>query len=303
MGKSFASPIYSQTGPRFGHELMVSSLMGHLGGTLRFVRQAGATYEFPEAFGTLTAALAASHSGDTIVLLSDLREEVTGSNSLFDITIIGAATRPRHDDKSTWTSTTKQVGTASWRNSTGVTATALCIVKAQGWKFVNVLFDAPTSAACVELQRNASSGTDEEDASHASFYGCRFAGGETGIEITGAQNLFNVRIEDCVFQDLTTGIAGYHMYRWDVRGNRFIDNANHIVSNATESNLIGNVFGLATSTGVGLDSQSSGGNNVVSGNYFHGDFNVLNTGDSTDMWAGNFAEETGGVTDANPTGS
>lgn len=297
MGYNRLSPIYTPAVMRPTNEYG-----GAIGGRVLYVRQSGVPEEFPEAFGSLTAALAQARDGDTIVLLSDLREEVTGSNTLFDITIVGSATRPRHDDKHNFTSSF-HMGTASWRNSSGVTATALITVKAQGWRFVNILFDVPTSAAAVELQRNVESGEDEEDASHASFYGCRFAGGETGIEMTGAQNVFNVKVEDCVFQDLTVGIGGYHMYRWDVRGNRFVNNTRHIETNAVESNLVGNVFGLANTTGVRLDILSTGANNVVSGNHFHGDFNVLNNGDSSDMWAGNFAEETGGVTDANPTGS
>lgn len=272
---------------------------GHLGGRVLYVRSAGATYDFPTAHGTMAGALANAKSGDTIVLLGDLREEVVGSNSLFDITIIGAGTRPRHDDKHNFTSS-QQIGTGSWRNSSGVTTTALCKVQAQGWKFVNILFDAPTSAACVELDRTADSGEDEIDASHASFIGCRFAGGETGIEGIGTENVFNVSIEGCTFHDLTDGIKGVNGYRWQISGNYFYDNTNHMDLPLVESKVVDNVFGLANTKGVDL---TGGSNNVVSRNAFHGDYNVLNTAGTTDMWGGNFVEETGGVSDADPTGS
>jgi hypothetical protein len=148
--RTVSFPVHSALAPVPTIGSPFAALGAHLGGNLHFVRSAGACKEFPDAYATMTAALAAAKSGDTIVLLSDLREEVTGSNLLFDITIIGAATQPRHDDKHNFTSTF-QIGSSSWRNSSGVTTTPLCIVRGQGWRFINILFDAPTTASCVKL--------------------------------------------------------------------------------------------------------------------------------------------------------
>lgn len=298
MTQRFTAPAYSAGSPA----LAIGALAGlgaHLGGRVLYVRGDGATYEFPDAYGTLTAALAAATSGDTIVLLDDIREEVTGSNALFDLTILGAGTRPRHDDKHNFPSS-RQLGTASWRNSSGVTATALCTVQAQGWRFINILFDAPTSAACVELDRTSASGEDEIDASHASFVNCRFAGGETGIEGIGTENVFNVSVEGCTFQDLTDGIKGVTAYRWSVTNNRFLACTNCIDVPAVESEFVGNRIVKAPTKGFDL---TGGSNNRVGGNYFTGDYNVINVAGTSDEWSGNYAGETGGVTDAVPTGS
>jgi hypothetical protein len=123
-----------------------------------------------------------------------------------------------------------------------------------------------------------------------------------GIQITGTENVFNVTVQGCTFNDQTTAIdsSGAFAFRWKILDNFFVDNTNHIDVGFTETVIKGNVFGNVTTLGVDL---TGGTNNVVTGNYFHGDYNVLNVAGTTDMWAGNFAEETGGVTDADPTGS
>lgn len=244
---------------------------------------------------TMGAAFNLLGSGDVIHLNGNIAEDLTTPAGVFDVTVIGEGNRPRHPDAHTTNN-----GYSGAKITSATSTVAAVIVQQQGWRFVNILFDAPASAAAVELLRNTASGDSERDASHAEFINCRFAGGETGLEITGGQNLFNLYVYGCTFQDLTVGITGTALYRGQIENNRFIDNGTHIDTNATESCIIRNIFGLATTLGVDL---TGGTNNVVSGNYFHGDFNVLNVAGTTDMWAGNFAEETGGVTDADPTGS
>lgn len=292
MGRAFTAPAYSAAASYLAIGSPLARYGVHLGGNVRFVRAAGAPYEFPDAFSTLTAALAASKSGDTIVLLSDLREEVTGSNLLFDITIVGAATKPRHDDKHNFTST-YQIGTSSWRNSSGVTTSPLCIVRGQGWKFVNILFDAPTSAAAVKLERNALSGESEYDASHASFYGCRFASGQDGILNNGGAGF--VRVQDCSFHNLTSAIKCDSTsvavpLMWEIRGSRFFDNTNNIISSFSFGVIEDNrIDSGATETINTVYNSAQGGNTHVVRNSFNiaaADFDPVGgvTGASTDVW-------------------
>lgn len=294
MASHFSGQIYAGGVP-------LPQVGGALAGRVLFVRSAGAPEDFPDAYRTMAGALSKARSGDTIVLLSDLREEVDGNDYpyLFDLTIVGNATRPRHDDKHNFPSTF-QMGCASWRNSSGVTTVPLLKLYQQGWKVRDILFDAPTTAAAVELYRNASSGEDERDASHASFYGCRLAGGETGIEVIGTENVFNVGVYDCVFQDLTDGIKGLNAYRWEIHRNKFVSCTNCIDAPAVQSEILGNRIVKAPTKGFDL---TGGSDNRVGGNYFAGDYNVINVAGTNDDWSGNYASETGGVTDAVPTGS
>lgn len=268
---------------------------------LYFVRAQGSGY-FKGAHGTLQGAI--THASDhaikrpVFVLLDDIREEVTIPNTLADGTIIGAGTRPRHGD-----SGTNPFGpdTASWRNSSGVTTTALCLIRAQGWRFVNLLMDAPTTAACVELNRTADSGAAEIDASHAQFFGCRFASGETGIEVIGSENLFNVRVEGCTFQDLTDGIKGLNAYRWEVVGNKFQKCTNCIDVPAVESLIDGNQMVYAPTKGFDL---TGGSRNTVTRNVMVGDYNVINVAGTNDSWGGNYVnDESAGLSTTVPSGS
>lgn len=246
---------------------------------------------------TMAAAMAQVGSGDIIHLNGKVTESITAPAGVFDVTIIGEGNRPRHADAHT---SNNGYSAAQWNSAS--TTTSQLTLQQQGWRIANILFDAPTTAAAIVFPRNASSGDAERDSSHAEIIGCRFASGSMGIQITGTENVFNVKVQGCDFNDLTTAIdssAGY-AYRWQLLDNNFTDNTNHIDVGFTESTIKGNVFGVVTTLGVDL---TGGTNNVVSGNYFHGDYNVLNVAGTTDMWAGNFVTETGGVSDADPTGS
>lgn len=246
---------------------------------------------------TMAAAMAQIGSGDVIHLNGRVTESITAPAGVFDVTIIGEGNAPRHADAHT---TNNGYSTAQWNSAS--TTTSQLTLQQQGWRIANILFDAPTSAACIVFPRNASSGDAERDSSHAEILGCRFASGSMGIQITGTENVFNVLVQGNTFNDCTTAIdsSGAYAFRWKILDNFFVDNTNHIDVGFTETVIKGNVFGNVTTLGVDL---TGGTDNVITANYFHGDFNVLNVAGTTDMWAGNFAEETGGVTDADPTGS
>lgn len=246
---------------------------------------------------TMAAAFAQVGSGDVIHFGGNITENLSTPVGVFDVTIVGEGNRPRHADAHT---TNNGYSGATWKAASATDA--LLTIRQQGWRLVNFLMDAPTSDACVDMIRDAASGDSERDSSHAEFLGIKFASGATGILVTGTENVFNVRAEGCVFTGLTTAIdsAGGYAHQWQIRDNSFLDNTNHIDVGFTNAVIKGNVFGKVTTLGVDL---TGGATNVVSGNYFMGDYNVLNVAGTDDMWAGNFVGETGGVSDAVPTGS
>jgi hypothetical protein len=250
-----------------------------------------------EALKTMAKAFTKITSGDVIHFTGNITENLTAPAGVFDITIIGEGTLPRHADAHTGNN---GYSAATWKAS--VQTDPLLIIRQQGWRLFNILFDTPTSDAAIEFIRDAASGDDERDSSHSAIVGCRFASGSVGIKVTGTENIFDVLVQGNIFNDQTTAIdsAGGYAYRWNILDNIFMANTNHIDVGFVNSVIKGNVFGQVTTLGVDL---TGGSNNVVTGNYFHGDYNVLNVAGTDDMWAGNFVGETGGVSDAAPTGS
>lgn len=182
------------------------------------------------AFLTMAAAFAVIASGDTIYFSGKIKEQITSPVNIFNITIIGVGTRPRHADT---TPIYGAVNASTWTTPDSATAlTPLVKVLQQGWRFVNILFAGPTDAACVMLFRNGGAGDLERDASHAEFWNCRFASGQDGIEDSGGCG--HVGVYGSYFTGMT-GVAlkqtvgagiGQPYFRWDVgfgNGNRFQD--------------------------------------------------------------------------------
>ncbi len=245
-----------------------------------------------EAFATMAAALSAVETNGTIFFQGDVREELTGSNLKFDITIIGVGAKHHPDVPGTG----YNPGASTWRPpASPTTATPLIKVRGRGWKFVNILFDCPVDAAAIYLERNALSGTSEYDASHASIISCDFRNGKYAIQDVGGA--FNVRIEDCDFETIdeasgcaiiNTSTSVANPRRWVVLGNRFqMDsstegNLQHIDSPLNGSTIRDNVFGTVKSTGIYVDLTGGTGNvvcnNVLGGVYDTSDY-VAGTGD------------------------
>ena len=275
-------------------------LLGVAPESLYYVRRQGANEAFPDAYGSLqTAITAAASSGakrPVFVVLDDIREEVVIPNTLADGTIIGSATRPRHGDASP-----NAFGrdTSSWRNSSGVTATPLCKVRSQGWRFINLLFVGPSASDCVLLERNADDGlATEQDGSHASFIGCRFASGSNGINDTGGCT--NVLVKGCRFEALTgfcilgVGNIGVGQSNWDISDNTFDDFTNGVKIAGFGCRIQNNTFsdgGTPNTTVVLNTSNGGGGDNFIVGNYFQtltANFNTPDVvGNATDVWAVN----------------
>jgi hypothetical protein len=259
------------------------------------------------AFRTMAQALAVAGSGDVIYFTGDVREELTGSNLVFDLSIVGCGGIHHADLPAAGYKT----GAAAWRPPAApTTATPLLKVRGRGWKFYNILFDAPVDAAAIKLERNASSGTSEYDSSHAIVAGCRFDAGLVGIENSGGASFCQVRGN--LFRGLTeSGGAGIKCtstsvavpLAWRIEDNHFHNNASHILSSMSYSTIRRNIFGRFTATlSVDIDDQPSanqGEYNVITENYLSGTYSgTAYPAGSNNEWANN--ANVAGQTTADP---
>jgi hypothetical protein len=249
-----------------------------------------------ESFKTMGAALSAVQTGGKIFFRGDVREQLTGSNTKYDISIIGVGSL-HHPDKLA----SEHPGACMWRMpaSGGVETTPLLIVRGRGWKFQNVFFDGPATAAAVQLVRTAE-GASEYDASHASFIGCRFTTGQNHIEDNGGVS--NITIVGCEFRGATafsilnvSGAGIAFPLNWKIYDNFFMGdnaaasgNAGHIDAPLSTSIIKNNVFGKVTSTGLYIDLTGGVASNVVCDNILGG---VYDTSDyvavAGDLWYNN----------------
>lgn len=190
------------------------------------------------AYSTITEIKANLRSRDLIVIGGVLRDQCQFPLDVYDLTIIGAANRPRQATSGG----TATGGGATWMAPTSPTAlTPLAEVRAQGYQFENISFTPHTSSAAIRLTRSAS--VDTIDAGHAIIRGCLISGqggsGQIGIEDNGGSGF--VLVEDCRFQLLTgTAILGLNTAAavprdWHIRNNRFNGNTNAIAMSLTES--------------------------------------------------------------------
>lgn len=264
----------------------------------------GLSWERPKL--TMASAFTSVKSGETIRFRGKVKEQISTPVQVHDVTIIGDSPRHRHADVQPVDPYGKSHG-ASWATPDSPTATTpLLNVRQQGWRFVNILFDAPSDDACVELTSDAGSGNDERDGSHAAFYDCRLVDGQTGILSTGGQA--NVLVDGCTFKGLTTAIlCGSTAIRvnqyWDIRGNRFLNNTNHVKSSFNFSTITDNVFGNFTTTSIKTtENAGQGGDNVICRNALAGTYSNAGgyTGAASDEWGGNYNSIAGGVTAADP---
>jgi hypothetical protein len=263
---------------------------------------------------TMSKAFTLVDSGDTIVFRGKVREELTTPAGVFDVTVIGAANRPRHaDDHSEDSSPGRGSSSATWAPpASPTTATSLCIVQQQGWRFQNILFDCPVDAAALRLNRDAASGDSERDASHTSVYGCRFTSGLIGIQNAGgasfchvAGNVFHLLTESGGAGVKCTSTSVAVPLTWLIEDNHFHNNASHILSSMSYSTIRNNIFGRFTATlSIDIDDQPSanqGEYNVITNNYLSGTYGATAyPPGSNNEWAGNYNSLTGGVTADDP---
>lgn len=247
------------------------------------------------AFSTMAAALNAVQTGGKIYFRGDVREEITGSNLVFDVHIIGVGSL-HHPDLP---SSAYHPGSTTWRPPASPTSTTpLLKVRARGWKFENIFFDCPVDSAAVYLERNALSGTSEYDASHASFINCRFVAGKYGIQDVGG--CYNITVQGCQFAQMTTAAiantstAVANPLNWKIIDCQFpgdvsdFGNVCHIDSPLNCAVILNSVFGKVRSTGKYIDLTGSGGGNTVCNNVFGGAYDTDDyVAGSGDLWYNN----------------
>jgi hypothetical protein len=245
------------------------------------------------AFKTMAEAFAAIASGDTILVRGNVREQLTTPTGVADVTILGVGTRPRHADTHPLNG---EKATATWRiPASGSTDNPLLILRNPGWRIENILFAAHSTNYALRLERTADEDETEQDASHLSVIGCRFASGAGGINDTGG--CADVLVENCLFEALTgycirgVGNIGAGQGWWNVLGNHFTGFTNGVHAAFYNSVIKGNCFtdGGTPGTTVVLNTVNAlHGNNFVVDNYFQtatANFNDPDiVGNATDTW-------------------
>lgn len=178
-----------------------------------------------------------------------------------------------------------------------------------GWTVENFRFLAPTGASCIEL-RHTDTGANDISI-RTQIKNCYFDGQTTGLAGIITHGAYDVWIVDNFFSlfhnaggtatALLTGTTPLAIpYRNHVIGNTFMDNDNNIDMTCNGSRFMGNVIqatGYAYTATVNLRTNliaSPGDDNIVTGNFFEGDYS--NAGGyisgANDMWVGNIAEDT-----------
>jgi hypothetical protein len=236
------------------------------------------------AFLTMSKAFTLLSSGDRILFVGKIREQLTTPVQVFDVSVVGMGNRPRHADAAP-----APVGGASgatWTTPASGATTA---------PLVKVLFAGPTDHACVQLYRDAGADDAERDASHAEFHGCRFASGKDGISDTGGcygvgvyGNRFGALTGHCI---LGVGNIGQGQTEWVIEDNHFQGFTNGVKIAGFACRVKGNTFtdgGTPNTTTVLNMTNGGGGDNFVVGNWFQTATANFNTPDvigaATDVW-------------------
>lgn len=260
-------------------------------------------------FLTMDKAFDMLDSGDVIIFRGKVREELSTPAGVFDVTVIGAGNRPRHaDDHSESTSPGRGSSSATWTTPASPTAaTPLCIVRQQGWRFENILFDGPSDAAAMQIFRDGGSGDDERDGSHVHVVGCKFVTGQNHIEFKGGPsqcyiegNDFFGATADSFLETVGAGIGTNNHFR--ILNNHFHDNVSHIDVSMNYATIYGNTMGKHTAANGSSIDMDGGSNNVIWGNYFYGTYSIAGgyRAGTNDEWGGNYNVIAGGVTAADP---
>jgi hypothetical protein len=257
------------------------------------------------AFTTMQAAFDVLVGGETIFFVGKLVEQLVTPVQIFDVTVVGAGNRPRHADS---TPSGGNTYASQWAPpaSGAVSGQATVRVLQQGWRFENILFTMESStAAGIELVRNAAAGNSERDASHAIVSGCKFAGAGVGIrfgvagEFTELVN--HAIVEDCEFLQNTYGIRdAIGIASCTIRRNIFRDCTNALIAKAGNTYIYENIvngFTAAANSG-GIDLNGGSGLNVISKNVLGGTYSEAGgyrKANANDVWWGNYTSVTSGT--------
>lgn len=165
-------------------------------------------------------------------------------------------------------------GGATWMNPATVASPLITLgessttLECQAWRFINIFFSNAGDAPCVKLHRKLTGA----DPSHASFYGCKFTGADSGIQSVEAAM---VNIVNCEFFNFAgagdtaiESIAGDGValpLQWVIQGCRFWNNVNHIVGAFSSAAIFNNLFGWigSTITTTIIYDATGGKNNAI----------------------------------------
>lgn len=243
-----------------------------------------------QALLTMDRAFELIESGDTIYFAGNITEHIVSPTGAADVTIIGVGNRPRHADTHPLNG---ELAAATWKSAG--TNSPLLTIRNPGWRIENILFAAHASNYAIKLDRTGDEDATEQDASHLTVVGCRFASGGGGISDAGG--CFNVGIYGCWFQALTVacilgvGNIGVGQLQWHIVGNHFNNFTNGVKIAAHECVIKGNYFtdgGTPNTTFVLNTNNTAGRDNFIVDNYFQTATANFNTpdivGTATDVW-------------------
>jgi len=236
----------------------------------------GQTGTYTQPFQSFAAAGGALRAGMVVGFQGVTKENWT-TPVVNDITIVGVADQPRQATDNG----IANGGGATWLNPSTVASPLISLAQntsdapTQAWRFQNIFFNNAGDAACVKLDRKITG----SDSSHASFYGCKFTGADSGIQ-TG--EILFLTVVGCTFFDfigttdtgieasIAGGIANPPYLSWVIQNNVFTNNVNHIVGALNNATITGNSFswkGRSVTTTLQLN-LTGGINNIIMGNYF-----------------------------------
>lgn len=231
------------------------------------------------AFATMGAAfaqldswngeVAGSGCNATIYVSGNIMEQLETPSDVYGVRIVGLFNGGvRH---TTASGVVLAGNGAAWVSPTSAVADEpLLRLQSQGWVVENMLFVPAAGIAGIEIYS-----ADPLEGGHAIIRGCRFVAANTtttvGIEDVGGSGF--VRVEDCFFQTLASGIVNTSTSQanpswWVVTRNRFLDNTEHIDMPFTKSYYTWNIHDEAT---VNIDFSGGGGGNAVNNNNFDND--------------------------------
>jgi len=286
---------FGTVGDSFGPTFYVDTVNGKDANDGTF--PTGALKTMAGAFAKLEGLFADGGSGAasnaTIFVSGDIREQLETPADIYGVRIVGLFNGGvRH---TTASGVVLAGNGAAWRSPASATADEpLLRLQEPGWVIENMLFIPAAGIAGIEIYS-----ADPLEGGHAIIRGCRFNAADTtstiGIEDVGGSGF--VRVEDCFFQTLASGIVNTSTAQanpswWVVTGNRFLDNTEHIDAPFDKSYIQWNVFDEATDN-VNL---TGGAGNVVNHNSFANaaanikiaDGYVAGTGD---VWEDNYATD------------
>lgn len=264
------------------------------------VSGSGETGTYTQPFSSFSAAGGALRAG-MVVGFQGVTKENWVPPVVNDITLVGVANQPRQATDNG----IANGGGATWLNPSTVASPLVSLAAntsdapMQAWRFQNIFFNNAGDAACVKLDRKVTG----SDSSHASFYGCKFTGADSGIQ-TG--EILFLTVVGCTFFDfvgtsdtgieasIAGGIANPPYLEWVLTDNVFCNNVNHVVGALRNATITRNNFiivGRSLTTTIAL-SLTGGANNAVFRNTFNRPLNTspnatLFVGGTNDTWSNN----------------